>query len=154
VPWLCAVVLTWIVPRRADRLGSHRAWAVRLLVLAGLGIAVSGAAGSPLVAMIGLCCAASGFIAAQPLFWTFPARHLTGAAGASGIALINSLGGLGGFVAPLLRAGADQAFASHTAGLELLALASLAAALGVVIIVPRPGARAAASFEPPAGRVR
>ncbi|WP_027797454.1 MFS transporter [Paraburkholderia acidipaludis] len=154
LPWLCAVVLTWVVPRRADRLGNHRAWAVRLLVLAGLGIAVSGAASSPLVAMIGLCCAASGFIAAQPLFWTFPARYLAGAASASGIALINALGSLGGFVAPMLRAGADHAFASHSAGLELLALASLAAALLVLIVVPRAGARAASSFEPPVGRVR
>jgi nitrate/nitrite transporter NarK len=153
VPWLCAVALTWIVPRRADRLGGHRGWTVGLLVLAGVGIAISGVAGrgapgSPLVAMIGLCCAASGFIAAQPLFWTFPARHLTGAASASGIALINSLGGLGGFVAPMLRAGAEQTFSSRAAGLEILALASFAAALLVLIVVPRAGAGAAASFEP------
>jgi hypothetical protein len=157
VPWLCAVALTWIVPRRADRFGGHRGWTVALLVLAGVGIAVSGVADRPLVAMIGLCCAASGFIAAQPLFWTFPARHLAGVASASGIALINSLGSLGGFVAPMLRAGAEQTFSSRAAGLEILALASFAAALLVLIVVPRAGARAAASFEPrepDAGRAR
>ncbi|WP_321782872.1 MFS transporter [Paraburkholderia sp. J94] len=160
VPWLCAVALTWIVPRRADRFGSHRAWTVRLLVLSGLGIAVSGAAGgtgstgSAIVAMAALCCAASGFIAAQPLFWTFPARELAGTASASGIALINSLGGLGGFIAPLMRAAADQRFGSHAAGLELLGLASLAAAVLVLIVVPRAGARTAGAFERPAGRVR
>jgi MFS family permease len=153
VPWVCALALTWFVPRRADRTGSHRAWTVSLLVLSGLGIAVSGIAGDmgvALVAMIGLCCAAGGFIAAQPLFWTFPARDLTGVASASGIALINSLGGLGGFLAPLLRAAADRHFASHAAGLELLGLASLAAAALVFIVVPR-GIRRPAAFEQPAG---
>lgn len=160
VPWLCAVALTWFVPRRADRVGSHRAWTVRLLVMSGLGIVVSGIAGSAggtpggVVAMLGLCCAASGFIAAQPLFWTFPAHDLAGVASASGIALINSLGGLGGFFAPMLRAAADRGFASHAAGLELLGLASLAAALLVVIVVPRDRTREAGSFEPPAPRVR
>ncbi|MBN3857478.1 MFS transporter [Paraburkholderia sp. Ac-20340] len=154
VPWVCALVLTWFVPRRADRKNSHRGWAVGLLVLSGFGIAVSGMAAElavPVVAMIGLCCAASGFIAAQPLFWTFPARDLTGVASASGIALINSLGGLGGFVAPLLRAAADRHFASHAAGLELLGLASLIAAALVFIVVPRGGARRTAAFEHPTG---
>ncbi|WP_321855296.1 MFS transporter [Paraburkholderia tropica] len=160
VPWLCAVALTWIVPRRADRFGSHRAWTVRLLVLSGLGIAVSGAAGGvgsaagAVVAMAALCCAASGFIAAQPLFWTFPARELAGTASASGIALINSLGGLGGFIAPLMRAAADKHFSSHAAGLVLLGFASLAAAVLVLIVVPRAGARTAAAFERAAGRAR
>ena len=42
LPWLCALAVTWIVPRRADRTGGHRRWAVALLVLAGLGIGASG----------------------------------------------------------------------------------------------------------------
>ena len=129
LPWLCALVVTWIVPRRADLTGGHRRWAVALLVLAGLGIGVSGLAHSPLLGLAALCCAASGFIAAQPLFWTFPTRYLTGAAAAGGIALINSLGGLGGFIAPSLRTAAEHTFASTSAGLLVLGAASLLAAL-------------------------
>jgi sugar phosphate permease len=41
LPWLCALGVTWLVPRRADRTGGHRRWAVALLVLAGLGIGAS-----------------------------------------------------------------------------------------------------------------
>ena len=52
--------------------GLHRRLAVMLLVIAGIGIAVSGLASQPLVSMIALCFAASSFISAQPLFWTFP----------------------------------------------------------------------------------
>ncbi|WP_240655837.1 MFS transporter [Paraburkholderia phosphatilytica] len=131
LPWLCAVAVTWWVPRRADRAGGHRGWAMLLLALAGCGIAVSGLAHQPVVGLVALCFAASGFIAAQPLFWTLPTRYLTGAAAAGGIALINSLGGLGGFFAPSLRTWAEHAFQSSSAGLIALAAASVLAALAI-----------------------
>jgi MFS family permease len=143
LPWLCALVVTWIVPRRADRCGGHRRWAVALLVLAGLGIGVSGLAHSPLLGLAALCCAASGFIAAQPLFWTFPTRYLTGAAAAGAIALINSLGGLGGFIAPSLRTAAEHTFASTSAGLLVLGAASLLAALLIGMLFRRDSSMAA-----------
>ncbi|MDR5882625.1 MFS transporter [Caballeronia sp. LZ032] len=135
LPWLAAVVVTWIVPRYADRTGRHRLCAVALLLMSGVAIAVSGLAGHPAISLIALCCAASGFIAAQPLFWTFPTRYLTGAAAAAGIALINSLGGLGGFFAPMARTAADAALHSTGAGLMVLGGASVLAALIIVVMV-------------------
>ena len=154
VPWICALALTWFVPRRADATGTHRRWAVALLVLAGCGIGVSGATHSPLLAMAALCCAASGFIAAQPLFWTFPTRYLTGAAAAGGIALINSLGSLGGFIAPTLRTSAEHAFQSTSAGLLLLGAASLLAALLIGTLVRRDATRDTPAFPQPIHRAR
>ncbi|WP_229514678.1 MFS transporter [Paraburkholderia terrae] len=154
VPWICALSLTWFVPRRADATGTHRRWAVALLVLAGCGIGVSGATHSPLLAMAALCCAASGFIAAQPLFWTFPTRYLTGAAAAGGIALINSLGSLGGFIAPTLRTSAEHAFQSTSAGLLLLGAASLLAALLIGTLVRRDATRDTPAFPQPIHRAR
>ncbi|MBT2792517.1 MFS transporter [Paraburkholderia strydomiana] len=137
LPWLCALVVTWYVPRRADRTGGHRLWASALLVVAGLGIGVSGLAHDPAIGLVALCCAASGFIAAQPLFWTFPTRLLTGAAAAGGIALINSLGSLGGFIAPSLRTAAEHAFSSTSAGLVVLGASSLIAALLIGTLLRR-----------------
>ena len=147
LPWLCALAVTWYVPRRADRTGGHRRWAVALLVLAGLGIGASGLAHNPSIGLIALCCAASGFIAAQPLFWTFPTRYLTGAAAAGGIALINSLGGLGGFIAPSLRTAAERAFSSTSAGLIVLGASSLLAALLIGTLLRRDGAESSWSFQ-------
>ncbi|WP_233860388.1 MFS transporter [Paraburkholderia sp. HD33-4] len=141
LPWVCAVAVTWVVPRRADRTGAHRTWAVLLLILAGFGIGLSGAVHSPLLAMLALCCAASGFIAAQPLFWTFPTQYLAGAAAAGGIALINSLGSIGGFLAPSLRTAAERWFASSAAGLAVLGCVSLLAALFIAFFVRRPPVR-------------
>jgi sugar phosphate permease len=136
LPWIAAVIVTWIVPRYADRTARHRGCAVALLVMSGVAIVVSGASGMPVISLIALCCAASGFIAAQPLFWTFPTRYLTGAAAAAGIALINSLGGLGGFFAPMARTAAEAAFHSTSAGLNVLGGASVLAA-GVIVMFVR-----------------
>jgi hypothetical protein len=147
LPWLCALAVTWYVPRRADRTGEHRRWAVALLIVAGLGIGVSGLVHSPLLGLLALCCAASGFIAAQPLFWTFPTRYLTGAAAAGGIALINSLGGLGGFIAPSLRTAAERAFSSTSAGLVVLGVSSLLAALLIGTLLRRDPAQPHTTFE-------
>lgn len=147
LPWLCALAVTWYVPRRADRTGGHRRWAVVLLVIAGLGIGVSGLVHAPVFGLLALCCAASGFIAAQPLFWTFPTRLLTGAAAAGGIALINSLGGLGGFIAPSLRTAAEHAFSSTSAGLIVLGVSSLLAALMIGTLLRRDGTQENGSFE-------
>jgi nitrate/nitrite transporter NarK len=44
-----------------------------------------------------------GFIAMSPIFWTLPTEYMTGYAAAAGIGLINSLGNLGGFLAPIQR---------------------------------------------------
>jgi ACS family tartrate transporter-like MFS transporter len=55
---------------------------------------------SPVLALAAICVAAMGIFAAISPFWELPSAALAGAAAASGIALINSLGNLGGFVSP------------------------------------------------------
>ncbi len=141
IPWLCALVATYALPRMADRDGNHRTIAALTLAVSGLGIAVS-AGSSPVLALIALCFAAAGFIAVQPLFWTFPTGYLGGVAAAGGIALINALGALGGFVAPNVKAWADASFASPQAGLYILAFTTLVGA--VLILALRRSALAAA----------
>ncbi len=127
IPWLCALVAAFALPRLADREGNHRALAALTLTVSGLGIAVSAGSG-PVMALVALCFAAAGFIAVQPLFWTFPTGYLGGVAAAGGIALINALGALGGFVAPNIKAWADRSFGSPQAGLYLLACTTLVGA--------------------------
>jgi MFS family permease len=129
IPWICALAAAYAVPRVAERTGRHAAVALVTMLVSALGIAVSVGAGSPIVALVALCFAASGFIAVQPLFWSFPTAYLGGAAAAGGIALINSLGALGGFVAPNLKTWAEHAFASSSAGLNLLAVTTVIGAL-------------------------
>jgi ACS family tartrate transporter-like MFS transporter len=60
---------------------------------------------------------------AHPVFWTMPAALLGGTAAAAGIALINSIGTLGGFVGPYLVGLVEDATGSTDRG--LLALAAI-----------------------------
>lgn len=122
VPWAVAALAAWAIPHWSTVTGERRLIAAFTLFLGGAGVALSGtlAATSPLLAFIALCIGCAGLLAVQPIYWTFPTGYLGGAAAASGIALINSLGNLGGFVAPNIRVWAESLFASQTAGLYLL----------------------------------
>jgi MFS family permease len=143
VPWACAIAATFALTRAADAREAHRPLAVAALAASALGIAVS-AQGPPLVALAALCVAAAGFIAAQPLFWTFPTRHLGGTAAAGGFALINALGALGGFVAPNVKTWADGRFGSPAAGLYVLAATTALGAM-LILAVRHAGPRAASA---------
>ena len=132
IPWLCALAAAYWIPRFSDRTGERRLVAAATLAMAGIGIGLSAAVSTPIIGMIALCLAAAGFIAVQPLFWTFPTSYLAGAAAAGGIGLINALGNLGGFVAPNVRTWAESAFHSNSAGLFILAGTTLIGALLIV----------------------
>jgi sugar phosphate permease len=120
IPWICALAATYILPRLAERSRSDVISALTLVICAG-GLALSATSESPAVVLVALCVVAAGVIAVQPLFWSFPTGYLGGAAAAGGIALINSLGVLGGFVAPNVKHWAEQTLALTGAGLLLLA---------------------------------
>lgn len=143
IPWICALMATFAVPGIAQRTGRHRSIAAVTLAISGIGIAVSASAG-PFIAIVALCFAAAGFIAVQPLFWNFPTSYLGGAAAASGIALINALGSLGGFVAPNVKAWADSAFGSPHAGLYVLSATTIFGSL-LILVFLRPAPVRAAS---------
>ena len=133
IPWVCALAMTYWIPRAGDRYQNHRILAVLTLLISGFASAVFPASG-PAVALVALCIAAAGFIAVQPLFWTFPTRHLTGTAAAGGIAFINAVGALGGFFAPNAKVWADSHFHSGRAGLYLLAIFTLITAITVAFV--------------------
>ena len=88
----------------------HTPTALRERCLHIAGAALVGAAGfgataavhTPIPGLIALSVAAMGVFSAIPVFWSLPTTFLSGTAAAGAIALINSLGNLGGFVGPYL----------------------------------------------------
>ena len=142
IPWLCAIIFTAIWPVLAARANRPRLFFLVCLLMVAGGILVS-AHSSPQVAIVALCVAASGIIASQAIFWTFPTDHFGGTAAAGGLAVINSIGNLGGFVAPNMRAAADRAFGTGTAGLHALAIAALVSA-ATALLLPARGRRVVA----------
>lgn len=131
IPWVCAMVATYFLPRWSDKTGERRLFAAGILVVCAAGIAASVASNSPALSLIALCFAAAGFISVQPIFWTLPTGYLGGVAAAGGIALINSLGNVGGFIAPNVKTWAETFFNSSAAGLYILACTTL---VGAVLI--------------------
>ena len=136
IPWLVAALMAAYWPARAVRTGKPRAYALGFFGFIAVGLVVS-ANVAPLPAIIALCFVTTGAICVQPIFWTFPTGYLGGVAAAGGIATINSLGNLGGFVAPNVRNWADQEFGGNAAGLYVLAAAALVAAALVLILPSR-----------------
>ena len=104
IPWVFGLASVAFFPGLADRTRRHRLIGSTLLLVTAVGITASGAlSGTPVLAIAGLSLAAIGFVAMQPIFWTLPTEYMTGYAAAAGIGLINSLGNLGGFLAPNMR---------------------------------------------------
>lgn len=86
--------------RRSDRTGERR-WHVALpAFVGGAGLLAGTFATSPALSLTALIVAAIGIYAALPTFWTLPTALLSGTAAAAAIALINSIGNIGGFVGP------------------------------------------------------
>ncbi|VVO43744.1 MFS transporter [Pseudomonas fluorescens] len=125
LPWLCAAVAMYFVTRYADRHGAHLKMAMCMLGLAALGIAASALLNSFAPVLLAFCFAAAGFVTVQPLFWTLPTGYLGGVAAAGGIALIGSMGNIGGFVAPMLKANMEVWFTDPRAGMLSLSAAGL-----------------------------
>jgi len=132
LPHLCAVVAMALWGRRSDRRHERR-WHLAIAAIAGAaGWALTAADASPVVSLAGLCLAQAGVMSMLPIFWTLPTAFLTGAAAAGGIALINSLGNIGGFLgAPILG----------YFGLWSMSACLLAGAVLVLISVESPLAR-------------
>ena len=133
VPWICALGAVIWIPWWADRVKRPQFLAAAVLAVAGIASSAflfpNGA-----VALTAICVAASGLIAVQPVFWMFPTGYLSGRAAAGGIAAINTLGALGGFVAPNIKVWADHHFGFPAAGLYVLAGFTLLAAALIALL--------------------
>lgn len=124
----CIAMVLW--GRHSDRLG-ERKWHVALPPLvAALALLGSAMSASPLVGFIALVVAAMGIYAALPAFWALVTRGLTGVAAAGAIALINSIGNIGGFVGPAAIGAVKEATGGYLGSLMFVALCL---ALGTVL---------------------
>jgi len=124
IPYAVAAVFVYFWSKRADRTGK-RAWHASVsMVLAGVGLVAAGylLPVNPFLAMVGLTLSAMGIYGAIAPFLSMPSAALTGAAAASGLALVNSLGNLGGFISPYAVGLLKDATGSNQSGLLFLSL--------------------------------
>lgn len=135
-----AVMIPW--SRHSDRTG-ERVWHVAApTLLAAVTIPVALYLQSPFAVMVAVTLTSIGIFSALPVFWSLPSTFLVGASAAGGIALINSLGNLGGFVAPYVTGSLADATGTVKAGLWLVGGIMMLAAITVVAIGSAPKAQA------------
>jgi MFS transporter, ACS family, tartrate transporter len=102
VPYVIAAVVMVIVGLHSDRSGERR-WHTALPALAGATAIMLAAYTSSVSATIALVSVAVlGVFSMVGPFWAMPTSLLSGTAAAAGIAMINSIGNLGGFFGPYL----------------------------------------------------
>jgi len=121
----------------SDRTGERR-WHIALPLLIGAAaFAWSAYAFDLLAAMLALSIATAGIYAAIASFWSLPTAILSGTGAAAGLALINSIGNLGGFVGPTVVGAAKEATGSFTRALLFLAAALALGGLLALILGQR-----------------
>lgn len=128
IPWGASAVAMLIVGRHSDRTGERRWHTALPALVAGAAFATSAAsASSPLQSFVALTVATCGVMAAVSCFWSLPTAFLSGTAAAGGIAAINSIGNLAGYVSPFVVGHVRDATGSMSAALIVLASSLLAA---------------------------
>jgi ACS family tartrate transporter-like MFS transporter len=100
IPYAAAAVGMIVVGASSDRTGERLLHVAVPSAVAAAGFAMSAFVVSPVPAMLALTIAAVGDLSTRGPFWALPTRFLTGSAAAGGIALINTMASLGGFVGP------------------------------------------------------
>ncbi|UFZ05775.1 MFS transporter [Bradyrhizobium ontarionense] len=101
-PYALGAICMLLWARLANR-ARHRLWFVcGALATAGVALSVSASFSAPLTAMLALTVTVVGILSFQATYWAIPSGFLTGRAAAAGLALIVSIGNLGGFVGPYM----------------------------------------------------
>jgi MFS family permease len=135
IPYAAAVVAMLLFGQSADKHRERRWHMATALLLGAAGLTVSAVAGThTVIAMVALTAAACGVLPASPLFWNLPTAFLGGARAAAGIAAINSIANLGGFVSPYVVGGLRDLTHSTGAGLFAVSAVLVAGALATLRI--------------------
>ncbi|MEP9352174.1 MFS transporter [Xanthobacter sp. KR7-65] len=146
IPYALSAVAMLAWGRHSD-FRRERVWHVAgAAFLGAVGLIASVHAPTNALAIAAVSVASMGIYAALGPFWSVPPLFLRGTAAAAGIALINSIGNLGGFVGPYLVGWIKEATDRFSSGFEALAAIVLLAGLLALVLRRRlkPRAEAAA----------
>ncbi|BCG02319.1 MFS transporter (plasmid) [Paraburkholderia sp. PGU19] len=145
VPYLFAVVGLCVVPRHSDR-KRERYWHIVVVsAFAALTMALSAWTHTPALQFLFICLTAFSLYSIQAVVWALPGQFLSGARAAVGIATINSLANLGGYVGPYGIGLIKDATGSLASGLYFLSATLLFAVVITFVVrasLPEPKAHA------------
>lgn len=140
LPALTGVVGMIAFSRSSDRTG-ERVWHLIVpCLLGGAGIILAGLSlgAHPLLAIAAFCLSSFGISGALPVFWNLPTAFLGAAAAAGGIAFINSVGNISGYVAPQLVGLVRDGTGSYEAPMVMVGAVVVLSGVLVPLAVRRP----------------
>ncbi|MFZ1180464.1 MAG: MFS transporter [Herbaspirillum sp.] len=137
IPFGCAIIAMNLIGRSADARRERR-WHLIMPAMMGATGFVGAAlfADNTVISVAALSLAAAGVLTCAPLFWSLPTAFLSGAAAAVGIAAINSVGNLAGFVSPYLIGYLQDLTQDGAAGMYMLAIMLVIGAVAVLKTSP------------------
>ncbi|MFB7996031.1 MFS transporter [Streptomyces sp. NPDC056002] len=133
VPYLAALVAMNLFGRSADKRRERRWHLVIPSLMGAVGFSLAASwTGSTALSLVALSIAAAGVLTCAPLFWSLPTAFLSGTAAAAGLAVINSVGNLAGFVSPYMIGSLKDATDSTAIPMYVLALGLVIGAAAVL----------------------
>lgn len=136
LPWVAAAIGAFALPRFADTPTRANRILFGGLVSMAVGLVIA-AVSSPVVALLGFCLAASCFFVVQSILFAVSASRLAGVALAGGLALVNTLGILGGFLGPYVMGLLESRTGSPLSGLWFVIALVTVGALVSLALRPR-----------------
>jgi ACS family tartrate transporter-like MFS transporter len=134
IPYFASIVGMVAWGYSSDR-SRERIWHVAVAAVIGaMGLAVAALGHGQIESVVALSVAAIGIYSALSTFWALPPSFLGGPAAAGGIAFINSISNLGGFVGPYLMGWLKSQTGGYAAGMTTLSILLLASAFVVLMV--------------------
>jgi ACS family tartrate transporter-like MFS transporter len=138
IPYLVATIIMVAVAHHSDRTGERRLHVAISAFAAAAGFGAGAFLGTPVLALAALSFAWAGVKALQAPFWALPPEFLSGTRAAAGMALINSVGNLGGLAGPWLMGVLKKSTHSYSAGLMVSAVLLMAAGSAALALRKKP----------------
>ncbi|HYJ41367.1 MAG TPA: MFS transporter [Steroidobacteraceae bacterium] len=134
LPYIAAAAGMVLIGRSSDRSGERFMHVAIPTAIGAVGFVATALLKSPIPAMIALTVAAVGDYGTRGPFWALPGKFLTGSSAAAGIALINAMGAVGGFIGPVAVGILKDTSGNFESGLFLLAVILLAGSILTLVL--------------------
>ena len=135
-PYVIGTIGMLLWSQSSDRTKERKWHFIVACLLGAAGLIAAGALGSTYGALVAIAIATIGIYGSKPSFWPMPSEFLTGTAAAGGIALVNCIGNLGGFVGPYAVGWIKDSTGDFSAALYFLAGSAVLSALITLVVVP------------------
>ncbi|MDD1728923.1 MAG: MFS transporter [Methanospirillum sp.] len=139
-PYVVTLICMCLVSHHTDVIGERLYHTALLLVIAGFGLILDQFETDPLLSLLGITIALSGVLSFMGPFWSYVLSSLIEEEQPVGVAIINSIGNLGGFVGPVITGFLISQFGALNAGWSVIVFILCIGAMMAFVVekIPKP----------------